>query len=220
MQIPMDWRNVSAVFLDMDGTLLDLNFDNYFWHEYVPLRYSQKHNINLDQAKQSLQSRYKSKAGTLDWYCTDYWTKELDLDIALLKQEISHRIQIFPMVEQFLGKLKEINKRVLLVTNAHRDSITIKMSFLQLESYFDKIISSHDYGYPKEDINFWDKLMECESYEPKHTLFIDDNIDVLSAAKESGIQYLISIKQPDSSKPEQDTLHYKAISNFAQIMPS
>ena len=220
MQIPMDWRKVSAVFLDMDGTLLDLNFDNYFWHEHVPLRYSQKHNINLDQAKQNLQSRYKRKAGTLDWYCTDYWAQELDLDIALLKQEISHRIQIFPKVKQFLGKLKEINKRVLLVTNAHRDSITIKMSFLQLESYFDKIISSHDYGYPKEDISFWDKLMECEPYEPERTLFIDDNIDVLSAAKESGIQYLISIKQPDSSKPEQDTLHYKAISNFAQIMPS
>ena len=220
MQIPMDWRKVSVVFLDMDGTLLDLNFDNYFWHEYVPLRFSQKHNINLDQAKQNLQSRYKSKAGTLDWYCTDYWTKELDLEIALLKQEISHRIQIFPKVKQFLGRLKKINKRVLLVTNAHRDSITIKMDFLQLESYFDKIISSHDYGYPKEDISFWDKLMEYEPYEPERTLFIDDNIDVLSAAKESGIQYLISIKQPDSSKPEQDTLHYKAISNFAQIMPS
>ena len=138
----MDWRKVSAVFLDMDGTLLDLNFDNYFWHEHVPLRYSQKHNINLGQAKQNLQSRYKSKAGTLDWYCTDYWAKELDLDIALLKQEISHRIQIFPKVKQFLGKLKEINKRVLLVTNAHRDSITIKISSLQLESYFDKIISN------------------------------------------------------------------------------
>ena len=220
MQIPMDWRKVSVVFLDMDGTLLDLNFDNYFWHEYVPLRFSQKHNINLDQAKQNLQSRYKSKAGTLDWYCTDYWTKELDLEITLLKQEISHRIQIFPKVKQFLGRLKKINKRVLLVTNAHRDSITIKMDFLQLESYFDKIISSHDYGYPKEDISFWDKLMEYEPYEPERTLFIDDNIDVLSAAKESGIQYLISIKQPDSSKPEQDTLHYKAISNFAQIMPS
>lgn len=220
MQIPMDWRKVSVVFLDMDGTLLDLNFDNYFWHEYVPLRFSQKHNINLDQAKQNLQSRYKSKAGTLDWYCTDYWTKELDIEIALLKQEISHRIQIFPKVKQFLGRLKKINKRVLLVTNAHRDSITIKMDFLQLESYFDKIISSHDYGYPKEDISFWDKLMEYEPYEPERTLFIDDNIDVLSAAKESGIQYLISIKQPDSSKPEQDTLHYKAISNFAQIMPS
>lgn len=220
MQIPMDWRKVSAVFLDMDGTLLDLNFDNYFWHEHVPLRYSQKHNINLDQAKQNLQSRYKSKAGTLDWYCTDYWAQELDLDIALLKQEISHRIQIFPKVKQFLGKLKEINKRVLLVTNAHRDSITIKISSLQLECYFDKIISSHDYGYPKEDISFWYKLMECEPYEPERTLFIDDNIDVLTAAKESGIQYLISIKQPDSSKPEQDTSHYKAISNFDQIMPS
>ena len=219
MQIPMDWQKVSDVFLDMDGTLLDLNFDNYFWHEHVPLRFSQKHNINLDHAKKKLLSRYKSKVGTLDWYCTDFWTKELDLDIASLKKEISHRIQMFPEVKKFLNKLKEINKRVLLVTNAHWDSISIKISFLQLENYFDKIISSHDYGYPKEELAFWDMLMKCEPYEPEHTLFIDDNLDVLSAAKQSGIQYLITIKQPDSSKPQQNTLHYQAISNFAQIMP-
>ncbi len=219
MQIPMDWRKVSAVFLDMDGTLLDLNFDNYFWHEHVPLRYSQKHKINFNQAKQKLLSRYKSKIGTLDWYSTECWARELDLDIVLLKQEISHRIKIFPKVKQFLMKLDGLDKRVLLVTDAHRDSVSIKMKFLQLESHFDKIISSHDYGYPKEDLSFWAKLMECEPYEPKRTLFIDDNVNVLSAAKASGIQFLITIKQPDSSKPEQDTLHYQVISNFAQIMP-
>lgn len=220
MQIPVDWGKVSVVFLDMDGTLLDLYFDNYFWHEYVPLRFSQKHNINLDEAKQNLLSRYKNKLGTLDWYCTDYWTKELDMEISELKQEISHRIQIFPKVEQFLIKLKEIEKRIFLVTNAHRDSISIKMRCLELEGYFDKIISSHDYGYPKENIFFWEKLMEHEPFEPERTLFIDDNLDVLITAQESGIQQLITIKQPDSSKPEQNTLHYHAITDFTQIMPS
>lgn len=220
MQIPMDWENVTTVFLDMDGTLLDLYFDNYFWHEHVPLRYSEKHEINLNHSKQQLQARYKSKAGTLDWYCTDFWTKELKLDISSLKQEISHRIRIFPKTKQFLEKLMNINKRIVLLTNAHRDSIAIKMNFLQLECYFDKIISSHDFGCPKEELLFWNKLMEIEPYNPANTLFIDDNLDVLAAAEAYGIQHLITIKQPDSSRPEQDTLHYQAISNFMQIMPT
>jgi len=101
MQTPMDWGKVTTVILDMDGTLFDLHFDNHFWHEHVPLRYSQKYKINLDCAKQQLQIRYKRRAGTLDWYCTDFWTEELKLDIASLKQEISHRIRIFPETKQF-----------------------------------------------------------------------------------------------------------------------
>lgn len=219
MQIPMDWKKVTTVFIDMDGTLLDLYFDNYFWHEHVPFHYSQKHKIDLDRSKQQLQARYQSKAGTLDWYCTDFWAKELKLDIFLLKQEVSHRIRIFPKVKLFLEKLIQINKRIILITNAHRDVITIKMNTVQLESYFNKIVSSHDYGYIKEELVFWEKLMEMEPYNPANTLFIDDNLTVLAAAEAYGIQHLITIKQPDSSKPEQDTLHYHAISDFSQIMP-
>ena len=220
MQIPVNWGEITTVFLDMDGTLLDLHFDNYFWQEHVPLRYSQKHKINLDYAKQQLQARFQSKADTLDWYCTDFWTKELKLNIPSLKKEISHRIRIFPKVKQFLERLIHINKRIILTTNAHRDSVTIKMHFSQLESYFDKIISSHDFGYLKEELVFWDKLMEIEPYDPANTIFVDDNLKVLAAAEAYGIRHLITIKQPDSSKPEQETMHYHAISDFSQIMPT
>ena len=34
-----DWRAIDTVLLDMDGTLLDLRFDNYFWLELVPRKY-------------------------------------------------------------------------------------------------------------------------------------------------------------------------------------
>jgi len=219
MQTPMDWGKVTTVILDMDGTLLDLSFDNYFWHEHVPLRFSQIHRVDLEDAKQQLLTRYQSKAGTLDWYCTDFWAQELELDIPALKQEISARIRIFPNTKQFLAKLSRLNKRIVLATNAHRDSIAIKMNTVHLESYFDKIVSSHDFGYSKEELAFWDKLAEVEPYDPATSLFIDDNLEVLATAEAVGIQHLITIKQPDSSKPEQDTLHYQAISDFSQIMP-
>jgi putative hydrolase of the HAD superfamily len=219
MQTPMDWKSITAVFLDMDGTLLDLYFDNYFWHEHVPLRFSEKHQIDLDVAKQQLLKNYKSKSGTLDWYCVDFWTHELELDIPALKREISKRIQIFPNVEKFLSKLKELKKHVSLVTNAHRKSVDIKMDHLDLEKYFDRIISSHDYGHPKENQEFWQKLMQVEPFDPATTLFIDDNLAVLAAAEAYGIQYLFSIKQPDSSKALQDTLHYPSIRDFNEIIP-
>ena len=215
----MDWKSITAVFLDMDGTLLDLYFDNYFWHEHVPLRFSEKHTIDVHDAKQQLLNRYKNKAGTLDWYCVDFWGNELGLDIAALKREVSKHIQIFPNVEKFLKKLKLHEKHVALVTNAHRKSIAVKMDHLELEGYFDKIISSHDYGHAKEELEFWRKFMQAEPFDPATTLFIDDNLSVLAAAEAYGIQHLLSIKKPDSSKPLQDTLHYPALADFDEIMP-
>ena len=219
MQTPMDWKMITAVFLDMDGTLLDLYFDNYFWHEHVPLRFSEKHAIEFHDAKQELLARYNSKSGSLDWYCIDYWTKDLELDIPALKREVSKNIQIFPNVEKFLKKIKQHNKYVALITNAHRKSINIKMDHLDLEGYFDKIVSSHDFGHAKEEQEFWHKLMQNNPFDPATTLFIDDNLKVLEAAEAYGIQNLISIKQPDSSKPKQDTLHFHALSDFNEIMP-
>jgi len=215
----MDWKSITAVFLDMDGTLLDLYFDNYFWHEHVPLRFSEKHTIDVHDAKQQLLKRYNNKAGTLDWYCMDFWENELGLDIAALKREVSKHIQIFPNVEKFLKRLKLHEKHVALVTNAHRKSIAVKMDHLELEGYFDKIISSHDYGHAKEELEFWRKFMQAEPFDPATTLFIDDNLSVLAAAEAYGIQHLLSIKKPDSSKPLQDTLHYPALADFDEIMP-
>jgi len=204
----------------MDGTLLDLYFDNYFWHEHVPLRFSEKNAVTFDVAKQDLVARYKSKAGSLDWYCVDFWAQELELDIAALKREVAKHIQIFPNVEKFLLRLKKHKKNILMVTNAHRKSVAVKMDHLNLEEYFDKIISSHDYGHAKEQQEFWQKLMQAEPFDPDATLFIDDNLVVLQSAERYGIKNLLSIKQPDSTKPMQDTLHYYGLSDFEEIMPA
>jgi len=219
MPTPMDWNSITTVFLDMDGTLLDLSFDNYFWHEFVPLRFSEKNQLDFQMAKQQLLNRYKSKSGSLQWYCVDYWSEQLELDIPELKREISKRIQIFPNVEKFLSTLKDQGKHIALVTNAHRKSLEIKMDHLELEPYFDQVISSHDYGHAKEEQAFWHQLQLAAPFDPAATLFIDDNLTVLAAAEAYGVKFLLTINQPDSSKPPQDTQHFISLSNFEEIMP-
>ena len=43
----LDWDQIDTILLDLDGTLLDLNFDLEFWLEYVPEAYSKKNNLSL-----------------------------------------------------------------------------------------------------------------------------------------------------------------------------
>jgi len=63
----VNWSTLDTVFLDMDGTLLDLHFDNHFWLEHLPLRYAQKNNLQPQVAKQQLMALLMAQSGSLNW---------------------------------------------------------------------------------------------------------------------------------------------------------
>ena len=215
----LDWNEIDSVFLDMDGTLLDLHFDNHFWLDHVPQRYAEKHGLTKQRALDVLIPLFKSMEGTIDWYCVDYWSKELNLDIALLKEEIKHLIQVHPFVIEFLKNLEKAGKRRVLVTNAHQKSLSLKMTNTPLSGLLDSIISAHQLGIPKEEIHFWKELTRLETYDPQRTLLIDDNLSALSSAKEYGIKHLLAIYKPDSQANIKNVGSFQAIHSFSEIMP-
>lgn len=220
MNIIPDWANIETVLLDMDGTLLDLHFDNYFWQQHVPLCYAEKHALSQDDAFDRLMTRYAEVHGSLDWYCVDFWTRELSLDIGQLKHEMAEKIAIRPEVVSFLSSLNESNKRVVLVTNAHPVSLDLKMEKTGLHVHFDNIINSHDIGLAKEHEGFWQQLQRFEAYDKEKTMLIDDNLDVLESASEYGIKYCLGIRQPDSQGGVIESGKFLAIDSFKEILSS
>ncbi len=216
----VNWHTIHTVFLDMDGTLLDLNYDSQFWLKHLPQRYAEQNNISFETAKQTMLSRYTDKLGTLDWYSVDFWSNEFDMDVGLLKEEIAHLIAIHPYVVEFLDSLRRNNKRAILVTNAHHKSLSLKMQRTQLAHHFDQIVCAHDLGLPKEAVEFWDKLQQVESFNSAHTLLIDDSLPVLRSAASYGINHLLAVYQPDSQTPPKQVDEFKAIYSFLDIMPS
>jgi len=216
----VEWEQIDKVFLDMDGTLLDLNFDNYFWRQYVPEQFAAKEEISLEQANEQLTGRYLTAEGTINWYCVDYWSEQLGLDIALLKQEVDHLIQVHPHVLEFLDALKQLGKRRVLVTNAHQKSLEIKLAKTQIGDHLDGVICAHDFGIPKEDRRFWERLQQVESFDKKRTLFVDDSVKVLDSAAHYGIDWLVAISQPDSKAVAPlEFEHYFSIDDFREITP-
>jgi putative hydrolase of the HAD superfamily len=216
--IPIDWQNIQTVFLDMDGTLLDLHFDNHFWLEHMPKRYAEKHAISVEEASKALSQKTKSIEGSLDWYCLDYWEKTLGMDIVGLKHEVSERIAIRANVIEFLDHLSAMNKRVVLLTNAHHKTIKLKFGYAKIEHHFDHIITAHDVGLAKEEDGFWQALEKIEDLKKANSLFIDDNLDVLKTADNYGIKYLLAIHQPDSQQAIKDTGKFTAIKCYTQLM--
>jgi HAD superfamily hydrolase (TIGR01509 family) len=217
--VAIDWDAIDSVFLDMDGTLLDLHFDNHFWLEHVPRRYAEARGIEVATAKSELHRRYRDIQGTLEWYCVDHWSRELGLDIALLKAEVEHLIAVHPFVIEFLDALAARGKRRVLVTNAHQKSIALKLERTQLGGHLDRVICAHDMALPKETPAFWSRVQGVEPFDPARTLFVDDNLAVLRNAREYGFRWLLAISEPDSKRPGRQVTEFPAVTRFSALLP-
>lgn len=216
----VDWSGVDTVLLDMDGTLLDLHFDNHFWIEHVPLRYAEARGMSLAEANDFLGQRFAREQGTLNWYCVDFWSAELGLDIAALKEEVADRIGFRPSVHAFLQRVRASGRTLALVTNAHHKSLAIKLRITGLRTAFDQVICSHDYRQPKEMAAFWQRLHNDVPYAPARTLLIDDSLAVLRAARAYGIAHCLTIARPDLHQPVR-TLddEFSVVHDFVDILP-
>ena len=193
------WDHIDTVLLDLDGTLLDLAFDNHFWLEVIPAAYAASRSMTLEAAREALAPRFRACEGTLPWYCIDHWSQELGLDIVALKRTCVSRIAWLAGAREFLRRLRENGKRLVLLTNAHPRTLQIKDEHVGVIGYFDAAFSSHTFGVPKETARFWEAVRTVEPFDPGRSLFVDDSPAVLRAARDAGIRWLYGIRLPDSS---------------------
>lgn len=215
----IDWNHIDTVLLDMDGTLLDLYFDNYFWTEYLPAIYADKHQISEELSSKHLIQQFSENRGTLAWYSIDHWSEQLNLDIPALKREIRHMVSLRPHALEFLQRLHNSERDVVMVTNAHRKTLEIKMDHVDITHWFDRIVVSHDLDAAKEEQAFWHKLQDLHPFDPARTLLIDDTESVLHSASAYGIVHLLTLLQPDSKRQKRIDTDFPGIHHFDEIMP-
>jgi GMP/IMP 5'-nucleotidase len=211
-------QDIEFVLLDMDGTLLDKYFDDFFWEHLVPEKYAEKHAMTFGRAKEELMKKYKVHEGTLNWTDLDFWSQELNLDIPALKEQIKHLIEVHPHVEDFLKMLKRMKKKVFLVTNAHYKSIDLKFRKTEIGRYFDSVLSSFDAGSPKESLKFWAIAEKRLGFDKQKTLFIDDTEEILRTAKQYGITYILYKARSNSKVQPNSSDEFMHIIDFDELI--
>lgn len=213
-----DWESIDTILLDMDGTLLDLAFDNNFWKIEVPIFYADSQGISLKQSHEFLSQCYDEFSGTLDWYCTDFWTQKLGLDIIGHKIKLSDQIALRPGTKEFLERVSASDKQVVLVTNAHPDTLRVKLEKIDIKHYFDALYSSHEFKQPKESPLFWSQLELKLNSSLSRCMFIDDTESVLIRAKQSGVKLVIMVEQPDMSQPPKKELRFPSVNKLIELI--
>jgi putative hydrolase of the HAD superfamily len=215
LRIP--WAGIDTVLLDMDGTLLDLSFDNFFWLDLVPATYAKMQGLDEATARDVVGRMSARVAGTLPWYCVDHWSSELGVDIRALKREHSHLIRYLPMVPEFLANVRAREKPLIVVTNAHSATLAVKIECTGLDRHVDEIISSHELDAPKESRDFWLALERRRPFDPRRTLLLEDSVAVLEAAREFGLGHAIAMRRPDSSLPARTISGFAAVDGIADL---
>ncbi len=216
MKIPI--HDIQSVLLDMDGTLLDKYFDDYFWGHLLPERYADKHHMTFGKAREELMKQYRAREGTLNWTDLDFWSRKLDLDVPALKEQIKHLIEVHPHVEEFLQVVKKQGKKLHLVTNAHYKSIDLKLKKTRIGKYFDSVLSSFDVGYPKESVLFWQEAERCLGFHKNTTLFVDDSEEILKTARQYGIKYVVYKARASSRIEPKKQKEFISIIDFRELM--
>ena len=215
----INWTDIDTLLVDMDGTVLDLAFDNYFWSELLPQHIAQLHGISLSAAQQQMQALTSRVLGTLQWYCIDYWSKQLNLDVAAIKQTMRHRIAFLPGALEFLRRARR-TRRVFIVTNAHPSALAIKLQQTHLDRHVDAVFNSHAFGHPKESAEFWLRFERAHAIERDRSVLIDDSAAVVAAARAHGLAGTVIVSRPDSGQPQRETdggPHVAALADLGHV---
>jgi 5'-nucleotidase len=212
------WNGIDHVLLDLDGTLLDLDFDNHFWQVLVPQAWGARRGLDVAAAQSLLQPRFDACAATLPWYSTEYWSRELGLDIPALKRTDAHRIRWLPGAREFLAAARARGKQLVLLTNAHPEALAIKDERTGVLGHFDASYSSHTLGAPKEDARFWQALARVRPFEAGRSLFADDSAAVLHAARAAGIGHIRAIRRPDSARGAHQHAGFTAVDALVELL--
>src|SRR4026207_1603297 len=97
----LNWDGIDDVLLDMDGTLLDRHFDNFFFEEELPRRYAALPSLTFEDSRDTLMAMYRSVEGELAWTDLHYWTQRVGIDVVALHRELDHMIGFLPGAEDF-----------------------------------------------------------------------------------------------------------------------
>lgn len=214
----LNWDEIDDVLLDMDGTLLDRHFDNFFFEEELPRRYAVLHGLTHEGSRDRLMAMYQSVEGELAWTDLDYWTEQVGIDVVALHKELDHLVGFLPSTETFLRDLKLLGRRVTILTNAHQAGVDVKIAKTGLDRHVDRIVTASEVGYLKMRPAYWPACQQLVGFNPERALFIDDDEGCLAAAKQFGIAHLVHSAKSSSQLPPVPSASFRSVENLSTLM--
>ena len=214
----VDWDRVHDVLLDMDGTLLDRHFDNFFFEEELPRRYAAKEGLQFNVSRDRLMAMYRSVEGELAWTDLEYWTGRVGIDVVGMHRELQHMIGFLPGAQQFLEAVRAKGKRIVVLTNAHHTGVVVKSAKTGLDRYVDRIVDAFEVGYLKMRPEYWPACRRLVGFDPSRSLYVDDDENCLDAASRYGIAAIVHSAKSSSQLPPERSSNFPSVEHLSVLL--
>jgi putative hydrolase of the HAD superfamily len=202
----------------MDGTLLDRHFDNYLFEDELPRRYGARQDLPFEAAREQLLQLYRALEGELKWTDLTYWTALLGIDVIALHKELDHLIGYLPGAIEFLTALRDLGKRVHVVTNAHPSGVAIKDARTGLARRVDGIINAFEVGHLKTRKEYWPVCRTLIGFDPARSLYVDDDEACLLAADLHGLARIFHSSKSSSHLPPHPSRRFPSIDSLTELL--
>ena len=169
---------IEVISFDFDGTITKTTFADLFWLEGLPKLYSERYNVDLEEAKNFLFREYdKIGKERLEWYDPDYWFNRFNINYSWKKlmEDYSYAIEIYPDVIPTLENLKN-NYDFIIISNARREFIEIQMEKLDIKRYFKRVFSTvSDFNMVKKEGEVYRKVCEQMGIDKSELIHVGDD---------------------------------------------
>ena len=209
-------NSIDYILLDIDGVILDQDFDNKFWQDFVPNEYAIKNKLDIKKAKLLFQKESDKTKGSIDWYDLQYWEKKFDLDLIAIAKNYADEISLLPKSLETIKKLKK-TKKIIYLTNCDPRLVRVKDEVCNFLQYADGWLSSIEINSIKENIWYWRHAVQTFQLIPQRCLFVDDNYEIVMQAKNAGISSLHAI-QPTKSINDKLVLKKGSINRISDLV--
>jgi len=178
-------KSLKIISFDVDGTLVDLEYNDLIWFKEIPELVAKKKKISFEKSLKFVHEEY-AKLGehNLSWYDINYWISYFGIEISPDKifEKYEPQVKIYPEVIPLLEELKK--KYILIVITAMpREFLIPKMK--NLEKYFKFSFSALSDFKELKNSEIYSKISKALKVPPKQILHIGDHweFDYLAARK-------------------------------------
>ena len=164
--------------LDLDGTLLDLAYDNYVWMGRIPDSRSRP-SLSIPEAQAAIAPKFRAWAGKLEWYSIDSGARTGARHRPGASRGGAGRLAARAHSAVSSSALPRRGKRLALMTNAHPSILEIKHARTGVLDLPRRRLHLARLRRPKEDPWVLGSGRAAERGDPARTLFVDDSAAVL-----------------------------------------
>lgn len=174
----MTLEGIKVISFDLDGTLVESEFNEWVWGVGIPQLFAEKRRIPFEEAKEIVEGEYRKVGdGSLEWYDIKYWFNFFQLNASWksLLNRFSHKIRTYPGVSRVLQDLSS-RYRVIIISNAAREFIDMEVEVAELRRYFSKIYSAtSDFGQIKKTAQFYGHICRLLRISPQEMVHVGDH---------------------------------------------